>query len=104
MKVLVTGGAGYIGSVLTAGLLDRGYQVTVLDNFYFNQISLNHLCHCKNLEIVFGDVRDEHLVRTLIEDKDLIIPLAAMVGAPLCEKDPFSATSINRESILQLIQ
>lgn len=104
MNILLTGGAGYIGSTLTQNLLDRGYEVTVLDNFMFGQASLNHLCHYTGLQIVNGDVRDRKLMTSLISDADVIIPLAALVGAPLCAKDPFGATSINKDSVLMMLE
>ena len=104
MKILLTGGAGYIGSTLTQYLLDLGYEVTVLDNFMFGQASLNHLCRYSRLGVVTGDVRDRKLMAGLMSDADVIIPLAALVGAPLCAKDPFGATSINRDSVLTMLE
>lgn len=104
MKILLTGGAGYIGSTLTQYLLDRRYEVTVLDNFMFGQTSLNHLCHHEGLKVVNGDVRDRKLMANLMSDADVIIPLAALVGAPLCGKDPFGATSINKNSVLMMLE
>lgn len=103
MKILLTGGAGYIGSTLTQDLLDRGYEVTVLDNFMFGQASLNHLCHHTGLTVVNGDVRDRKLMLNLMSYADVIIPLAALVGAPLCGRDPFGATSINKDSVLMML-
>lgn len=103
MKILLTGGAGYIGSTLTQDLLDRGYEVTVLDNFMFGQASLNHLCHHIGLTVINGDVRDRKLMLNLMSYADVIIPLAALVGAPLCGKDPFGATSINKDSVLMML-
>jgi nucleoside-diphosphate-sugar epimerase len=104
MKILLTGGAGYIGSTLTQDLLDRGYEVKVLDNFMFGQASLNHLCRYSRLRVVNGDVRDRKLMAGLMSDADVIIPLAALVGAPLCARDPFGATSINRDSVLTMLE
>ncbi len=103
MKILITGGAGYIGSILAPELLNLGYKITVVDNFMFKQSSLNHLCAFKNFEIINGDIRDKTLMKTLYKDKDVIIPLAAIVGAPLCNKDPFSAQSINSDAIKDMI-
>ena len=103
MNILVTGGAGYIGSILLQRLLDRGHSVTVLDNFMFGQTSLNHLCHYSALNIINGDVRNEALVKNLLANADVIIPLAALVGAPLCSKDPIGASSINHDSIMLLL-
>ncbi len=98
-KILITGGAGYIGSVLTPMLLDRDYDVTVVDNFYYNQQSLLDQCLRPNFHIVRGDVRDRDLMKKVIEDKDFIIPLAAMVGFPLCKKDETAARTINFDAI-----
>lgn len=93
MKVLITGGAGYIGSILTPMLLNEGHQVVVLDNFLFNQSSLLDCCYNKNLQIVRGDTRDENLVKKLMADVDFIFPLACLTGAPLCAKMPGEATT-----------
>ncbi|OGQ05061.1 MAG: hypothetical protein A2W61_02995 [Deltaproteobacteria bacterium RIFCSPLOWO2_01_44_7] len=99
MRILVTGGAGYLGSVLCKVLLEKGYQVTVLDNFIFGQNSLMDCCSYENLEVIRGDCRDENVVTKAIKDKDTIIPLAAIVGAPLCDKDKTAAVSTNFEAI-----
>ena len=80
LKILVTGGAGYLGSTLVPELLDLGHQVTVLDNFIYKQSSLNHVCHKSNFKVVKGDVRIESVMKPLIKDADVIIPLAALVG------------------------
>ena len=104
MKILVTGGAGYIGSVLVPELLKHGYEVTVLDNFMFKQTSLNHLCVFEKLKILNGDIRDQKLMKSLVNSNDIIIPLAAIVGAPLCNKDPYSAQSINSDAIKDMIK
>lgn len=104
MNILVTGGAGYIGSILVQRLLDSGHKVTILDNFMFGQSSINHLCHYASLEIVNGDVRDERLLRSLLVGVDVIIPLAALVGAPLCSKDPIGASSINHDSVMLMLK
>jgi nucleoside-diphosphate-sugar epimerase len=104
MNILVTGGAGYIGSILVQSLLDRGHIVTVLDNFMFGQGSLNHLCQYSSLSIINGDVRNENLLRRLLVSVDVVIPLAALVGAPLCAKDPISASSINHDSVMLLLR
>lgn len=103
MRILVTGGAGYIGSILSQELLSRGHDVLVLDNFMYRQTSLAHLVRHPGFEVVIGDVRDEILMKELIKKSDLVIPLAAIVGAPACDKDPFAAKSINRDSVLWLI-
>jgi nucleoside-diphosphate-sugar epimerase len=99
MRILVTGGAGYIGSVLTPTLLAQGHEVTVLDNFLFRQNSLTDCCHYPGLEIVRGDCRDEALLKKLVPKADLIIPLAALVGAPMCNLDKVGAQTINFDAI-----
>ncbi len=96
IRVLVTGGAGYVGSVLCEHLLDAGCRVTVVDNLMYGQVSLSHLCADSRFEFVFGDARDESLVRRLVKDADVLIPLAAVVGAPACDRDPFTARSVKR--------
>lgn len=98
-KILVTGGAGYIGSVLVPMLLEKGHEVTVIDSFYYNQPTLLDQCINPRFEIVRGDVRNEELMQKLIEGKDYIIPLAAMVGFPLCKKDEVAAKTVNLEAI-----
>ena len=103
-NILVTGGAGYIGSVLVPDLLSAGHNVTVLDNFMFKQASLNHICHYSNFEIIKGDVRLESTIAPLVKKADVIIPLAALVGAPLCSLDPIGAKSINHDSIVILLK
>ena len=103
-RVLVTGGAGYIGSTLVPDLLSKKHHVTVLDNFMYKQTSLASSVKHKNLSLVFGDVRDESLMKSLILKADIIIPLAAIVGAPACDKDPITAQAINKDSILWLLQ
>lgn len=95
MRVLVTGGSGYLGSVLIHRLLLAGYEVVVLDNFIFNQTSLLGLCHDPNLHIIRGDARDEETVMKATDGADFIIPLAAIVGAPACAKDFIGAESTN---------
>ena len=104
MKILVTGGAGYIGSVLVPNLLDQGHEVTVIDNFIFKQTSLASSIRKENLRLVFGDVRDEALMKEHLSKSELIIPLAASVGAPACDSDPVAAQSINKDSILWLLK
>lgn len=99
-RVLVTGGAGYIGSILVPKLLDRGFHVTVVDNFMFGQDSLSGVCYHPCFELVRGDVRDHDLMRPLLQHADIIIPLAALVGAPLCDRDPLAATTINKDAIV----
>ncbi len=98
-SVLITGGAGYIGSTLVPELLRFGYKVTVLDIFMYNQNSLLECCANKNFEIVRGDARDESVVKPLLKNVDYIIPLAALVGAPLCNRDKTGAVTINRDAV-----
>ena len=98
-KILVTGGAGYLGSTLVPELLELGHQVTLVDNFVYKQSSLNHVCHKSNFKVVKGDVRIESIMKPLIKDADVIIPLAALVGAPICIQDPVGATTINHDAI-----
>jgi nucleoside-diphosphate-sugar epimerase len=104
MKILVTGGAGYIGSVLVPNLLSQGHKVTVIDNFMYKQTSLASSIRNENLTLVFGDVRDEALMIQHLRNADVFIPLAAIVGAPACDRDPVAAQSINKESILWLLK
>ena len=102
-KILVTGGAGYIGSVLSQLLLTRNYEVIILDDFRYNQ-NVNHLCYLDNSEIIKGDVRDENLIRSLMSRVDTIIPLAALVGFPICKADPWNAETINKDAILKILK
>lgn len=99
VKVLVTGGAGYIGSVLTKALLDQDCRVTVVDKFLFGQQSLLDCCAFSQFQIVRGDCRDERVMTPLIRDADVVIPLAAIVGAPACDRDRIAAETTNREAI-----
>jgi nucleoside-diphosphate-sugar epimerase len=101
--VLVTGGAGYIGSILVPALLERGFHVTVIDNFLYGQDSLAAVCYHRDFELVRGDVRSRETMRPLVGRADIIIPLAALVGAPLCDKDPIAATSTNLTAIVEML-
>lgn len=103
-EILVTGGAGYIGSMLVPDLLSKGHKVTVIDNLLYKQTSLSHVTRNKNLNFVIGDVRDENLMKEHISSAEVVIPLAAIVGAPACDKDTVAAQSINKESILWLLK
>ena len=103
-SILVTGGAGYLGSTLVPALLAEGHCVTVLDNFLFNQASLNSLCTDPNFDVWRGDARDPEVLKPLLRHADYIIPLAALVGAPLCNNDKIGAETLNRDAILTLIQ
>ncbi|MBB3267915.1 nucleoside-diphosphate-sugar epimerase [Azospirillum sp. OGB3] len=104
LNILITGGAGYIGSILTPALLDAGHRVTVLDNFMFRQVSLAHVCAHPQFDVARGDARDESVLRPLLKDADVIIPLAALVGAPLCDMDKAAAEGVNRDAVLSLIK
>ena len=104
MKILVTGGAGYIGSVLTPELLSNGHEVTVVDNFMYEQNSLAHVCYLPSLEIVRGDVRSREIMKSVLANQDVIIPLAAYVGAPLCSSDPVGARTVNKEAIAMMLE
>jgi nucleoside-diphosphate-sugar epimerase len=99
VSVLVTGAGGYIGSVLVPKLLESGYVVVAFDNFTEGQPTLASVCGHPNFDVVRGDVRDDDVVGRLLRTADFIIPLAALVGAPLCDQDPFAAVSINRDAI-----
>jgi nucleoside-diphosphate-sugar epimerase len=97
--VVVTGAAGYLGSVLCEHLLAAGYRVTAADGLLYRQRSLFHLCANPQFDFVVGDARDEQLMRRLVKDADVLIPLAAIVGAPACDRDPWLARSVNLEAI-----
>lgn len=101
-SILITGGAGYLGSMLVPKLLDIGHKVKVLDSFMFGQDSLNTHCINPNFQVFRGDCRDEKLVRELLKGVDIVIPLAALVGAPLCARDELGAISINRDAVIML--
>ena len=98
--VLVTGAAGYLGSVLCEHLLDAGFRVTALDNLMYGQQGPLHLCANDRFAFVFGDVRDERLIGSLVKEADVLIPLAALVGAPACDRDPHMAQAVNLEAPL----
>jgi nucleoside-diphosphate-sugar epimerase len=101
-NILVTGGAGYIGSLLIPALLQKGHKVTVVDNFLYKQPSLASSISDRNFTLAYGDVRDNHLMTRCISKADVIIPLAGIVGAPACLKDPQLASSINKDSMIWL--
>lgn len=103
-NILVTGGAGYLGSTMVPDLLNAGHKVTVLDNFLFKQTSLNHVCHNTNFSVVKGDIRIESVIAPLMKKADVIIPLAALVGAPMCTLDPVGATTVNHDAISLMIK
>lgn len=98
-RVLVTGGAGYIGSVLCEHLLNRGYDVTVLDNILYGTHSLFQFCANPRFHFEFGDARNEAHVARLVKQADIIVPLAAIVGAPACDRDPEMARTVNLEAV-----
>jgi len=102
MKILITGGAGYLGSVLTPTLLALGHEVTILDNFYFNQNSLLDCCQYEKFQVVRGDCRDEAIVKPLVARADLIMPLAALVGVPLCNTDAMATQTTNQGAVEML--
>ena len=99
MKILITGGAGYLGSIVTPHLLNKGHEVTVLDSFLFRQNSLADCCHYESFNVVRGDCREASILKNLLKDADIIIPLAAMVGAPLCDQDKLAAESVNHSAV-----
>ncbi len=101
-SILVTGGAGYLGSILAPELLAAGHRVTVLDNFMYSQNSLAHLCANPDFDVVNGDARAPDTLFPLLSKADVVVPLAALVGAPLCKKDPIAATTTNRDAIATL--
>ncbi len=104
MKILVTGAAGYIGSVLTPILLNEGHEVIALDNFMYSQSSLLDCCYHPKLTIIRGDTRDRVLMTKLLKSVDAIFPLACLTGAPLCAKDPVGATTILLDSVKMIIE
>jgi nucleoside-diphosphate-sugar epimerase len=99
MRILVTGGAGYIGSIMVPSMLAEGHEVTVIDSFIYGQTSLLDCCVDPKLTIVRGDVRNESLMSELVANADAIIPLACLTGAPLCDKDPWTATAVNFDAV-----
>ncbi len=103
-KILLTGGAGYIGSVLTGFLLDKGYAVTIVDNFMYGQNSLANYFKNKNFFVIKSDVRNIKNYNKEIKSSDIIIPLAALVGAPICKQDPIGAKSVNFDAVKNLFK
>ena len=106
-KILVTGGAGYIGSVLVPALLQKGHTVTVLDSFLYRQDSLLACCADERFHIINGDAREAETLKKAMDGQDYIFPLAALVGFPVCDKDPTAARTVNLgavETMLSLRQ
>lgn len=101
--ILVTGGGGYIGSVLVPSLLSQGNKVTVIDNFHFGQSTLTDCCADPNFEIIRGDCRSKEVLKPALAKADVVIPLAAMVGAPMCKNDEIAAESTNLGAIKTLL-
>ena len=101
-RVLVTGAAGYIGSILCEHLLDNGYQVTALDTLAYTEHNLFHLCADPRFEFVHGDARNEELMGDLVKEADVLIPLAAIVGAPACDRDELLAKTVNLDAVRML--
>lgn len=99
MRILVTGGAGYLGGVLVPRLLDAGHRVTVVDSLLYGDHSLFHVCSRPGFDFVHGDARDERLLAELVPRAEVLLPLAAVVGAPACDRDPWLARSVNLEAV-----
>lgn len=98
--VLITGGAGYIGSILTEHLLARGDKVTAVDTLMYGDHCLFQFCENPNYQFVFGDARDERIMKDLVPQADVIVPLAAIVGAPACARDPDLSKTTNFDSVM----
>lgn len=103
MKILVTGGAGYIGSVLVPELLKKGHRVIMIDNFMYNQTSLLDCCYYETLTIIRGDARDKELISKYLKGIDAIFPLACLTGAPICSKDIFNARAVNLDAVKTIL-
>jgi nucleoside-diphosphate-sugar epimerase len=102
-RVLITGGAGYIGSTLAEYLLSTGYAVTILDNLLYKQLSILHLFKKENFKFVNGDVRNTELLTSLVKTHDVIIPLAAIVGMPACKANPQLTIDVNYKHIETIV-
>ena len=103
-KILITGGAGYLGSLLCTELVKRGFNITVIDLLKYEKNSLKHLYKSKNFELIKADIRNNSIMKKLIKENEYIIPLAALVGAPLCDKNKKEAVSVNLTSIKSLVK
>jgi nucleoside-diphosphate-sugar epimerase len=99
MKILITGGAGYLGSVITKKMLDDGHDVTVIDNLSFKQLSPLQFTSNPRYNFIYGDVRNEQFLAHQVGIHDVIIPLAAIVGFPACKSDPKLAWEVNYNQI-----
>ena len=104
MKILVTGAAGYIGSVLVPLLLKKGHEIIAIDNFMYKQTSLLECCYSDRFSLINGDVRNTALVEKHLKKVDAVLPLACLTGAPLCDKDPITARSVNFEAIKSILE
>ncbi len=104
MKILVTGGAGYIGSVLVPALLGQGHHVAVVDNFMYGQGSLLDCCSQPNLSVIRGDARDKNVIAGPLAEADWVLPLACLTGAPLCERDPVEARGVNLDAVRMILR
>jgi nucleoside-diphosphate-sugar epimerase len=104
MKILVTGGAGYIGSILVPQLLAAGHEVAVIDNFMYGQASLLDCCHDERFALIRGDARDKAVMAELVKKADVLIPLACLTGAPLTDKDPIAARTTTLDAITMLLE
>ena len=104
MKILVTGAAGYIGSVLVPALLKEGYEVIAIDNFMYNQASLLGSCYDEKLTIIRGDARDKDLISQHLKSVDAIFLLACLTGVPICSKDPVGAKTVNLDAVKMILE
>lgn len=102
MKILITGGAGYLGSAIVPRLIKKNYKVTVLDNLYFKQFTLHDMFKYDNFEFILEDVRNFEKVNEIAKEFDLVLPLAGLVGAPLCDLHPIDAVKINQTAVEEL--
>lgn len=103
-KILITGGAGYIGSILSEELLKRGFKVTVIDKLLYDRMSLANCCNYKNFNFIKSDILEKNTILNEIRKNDIIIPLASVVGAPACKMSPKFAKETNLDSIIYLVQ
>jgi len=104
MKALITGAAGYLGSVIVPTFLQEGYEVIAIDNFMFQQTSLLDACANKKLKVIRGDARDRSLIEKHIKGVDVILPLACYTGAPLCSKDPINARTVSLDAVKLILE